>query len=116
MCLIFTCGDTEFSKQLRGYENVICQCHNCGNFAARVTKRNPWFTFCFVPVLPLSIHGYEDIVCPVCRFAQPLKSRPDVVAMNGQGGGIPLQNVPAAGQPPGAVNGPPQFKPNMQYG
>ncbi|KAG0652315.1 hypothetical protein D0Z07_0934 [Hyphodiscus hymeniophilus] len=33
-----------------------------GNWSATVIKRQPWFTFCFVPVVPLSIHGYEDII------------------------------------------------------
>ena len=33
-----------------------------GNYSARVIKRNPWFTFCFIPVIPLSVHGYEDVV------------------------------------------------------
>lgn len=113
----------EFSSQLKGYEGVVCQCHNCGNYSGRVVKRNPWFTFCFVPVIPLSIHGYTDIVCSICNFAQPLENRPDVrQQMNGQGG-MPLQNQQPPGQPPqGWGGGPPgggQPKPpqqNMQYG
>ncbi|TQS34371.1 hypothetical protein Golomagni_05249 [Golovinomyces magnicellulatus] len=100
MCLIFTCGETEFKKQLQGYEGVICQCHNCGNFSARVIKRNPWFTFCFVPVLPLSMHGSEDIACSTCNFAQPLRNRQDVMAMANGAGGIPLQNGPNGFLPP----------------
>jgi hypothetical protein len=92
-----------------------------GNYAARVIKRNPWFTFCFVPVIPLSTHGYEDVVCSICNFAQPLQNRPDVVAMmNSGGGGMPLQNQPppGGGPPPGWGGGPPGPKPqqNMQYG
>ncbi|EPE30704.1 ribonuclease p complex subunit [Glarea lozoyensis ATCC 20868] len=123
MCFIFTCGETEFSKQLQGYENVVCQCHNCGNYAARVIKRNPWFTFCFIPVLPLSIHGHQDVVCSICRFAQPLENRQDVVAMaNGGGGGaMPLQHNPQGGPPQGWGGGPgggqpPKQQQNMQYG
>jgi len=126
MCFIFTCGEHEFSKQLQGYENVLCQCHNCGNYSARVIKRNPWFTFCFVPVLPLSVHGYQDVICSICNFAQPLDHRPDVLAqMNGGGGGggggggIPLQNHPNQGPPPGwggGGGGPPKQQQNMQYG
>ncbi|KAI6246545.1 hypothetical protein HI914_05278 [Erysiphe necator] len=124
MCLIFTCGETEFSKQLQGYEGITCQCHNCGNFSAKVIKRNPWFTFCFIPVLPLSRSGYEDVLCPVCNFAQPLKNRQDVIALANGGGGIPLQNGPAYGPTPGPPpgfggysGGPPQFKPNnTMYG
>ncbi|KAH6669533.1 hypothetical protein B0J14DRAFT_598904 [Halenospora varia] len=122
MCFIFTCGETEFSKQLQGYENVTCQCHNCGNYSARVIKRNPWFTFCFIPVIPLSVHGYQDVVCSICNFAQPLENRQDVQQMvnGGGGGGMPLQNHPGQGPPPGwggQQQGAPPPKPqNMQYG
>ena len=138
----------EFSKQLQGYENVLCQCHNCvsprnwmmsngdqfrrspfpgqprqsnanifqGNYSARVIKRNPWFTFCFVPVVPLSIHGYEDVVCSICNFAQPLQNRQDVMnQINGGGGGVPLQNNPN-GPPAGWGGGPPGQGPKPQQG
>ncbi|RDL42456.1 Uncharacterized protein BP5553_02435 [Venustampulla echinocandica] len=125
MCFIFTCGETEFSKQLQGYEGVVCQCHNCGNYSARVIKRNPWFTFCFIPVIPLSIKGYEDVVCSICNYAQPLQNRQDVVAqMNGGGGGgggggMPLQNQYPPGPPQGwggPGSPPPKPPQNMQYG
>lgn len=48
MCFVFTCGEHTFRKEVEGYEGVICQCHNCGNYSGRVIKSNPWFTFCFV--------------------------------------------------------------------
>ncbi|RDW87714.1 hypothetical protein BP5796_03408 [Coleophoma crateriformis] len=153
MCIVFTCGEHEFSKQLQGYESVVCQCHNCvshplpstflprvrdfktlpldlnftanaaqGNFSARVIKRHPWFTFCFVPVVPLSVHGYEDVVCNICKFAQPLQARQDVIAQVNGGGGPPqgyqLQQGPPqgwGGHPPGPP-GPPKQQNNMQYG
>ncbi|CZR55045.1 uncharacterized protein PAC_04931 [Phialocephala subalpina] len=124
MCFIFTCGEHEFSSQLKGYEGVLCQCHNCGNWSARVIKRNPWFTFCFIPVIPLSVHGYEDVVCSICNFAQPLQNRQDVIAqMNGGGGGgggMPLQHQPPPGPPQGwggppGGGGPPKPPQNMQY-
>ncbi|KAF4636183.1 hypothetical protein G7Y89_g1907 [Cudoniella acicularis] len=108
-------GAEEFSKQLQGYENTVCQCHNCGNYSARVIKRNPWFTFCFIPVIPLSIHGYEDVVCSICNFAQPLQNRPDVIAQMNGGGGMPLQNNPQGGPPPGwGGGGPPKQQQNMR--
>lgn len=48
MCLIFTCGEHTFRKQVEGYEGVVCQCHNCGNYNGQVIKSHPWFTFCFI--------------------------------------------------------------------
>ncbi|KAK4218166.1 hypothetical protein V8F33_003916 [Rhypophila sp. PSN 637] len=127
MCLIFTCGEHTFRKEVEGYEGIICRCYNCGNHRARVLKSNPWFTFCFIPVVPLSFRGYQDVTCEICNFAQPLEHRPDVQAMKrgAHGGpGIPLQHH--GGPPPGAPGGPPPgwgggghpAKPNepMRYG
>jgi hypothetical protein len=91
-----------------------------GNWSARVIKRNPWFTFCFIPVIPLSVHGYEDVICSICNFAQPLQNRQDVMAQIHGAGGMPLQNQPPPGGPPGGWGGGPpgggQPKPqqNMQ--
>ena len=151
----------EFSSQLKGYESVLCQCHNCvsviplpfacplpiacplpvalptshrsptphcftvtdslqGNWSSRVIKRHPWFTFCFIPVIPLSVHGYEDVVCSICNFAQPLQNRQDVMAQMNGGGGMPLQNQPPPGPqgwgggPPGGGQGQPKPQQNMQ--
>ncbi|KFY02033.1 hypothetical protein O988_02392 [Pseudogymnoascus sp. VKM F-3808] len=78
MCIVFTCGEHEFNSELKGYEGVTCQCHNCGNHSAHVMKRWNWFTLCFVPILPLSMHAYQDVVCRICGFAQPLENRQDV--------------------------------------
>ncbi|KAI0188070.1 hypothetical protein F4808DRAFT_70368 [Astrocystis sublimbata] len=55
MCLIFTCGEHTFRKEVEGYEGLTCQCHNCGNYSAHVIKSNPWFTFCFVVSTTLSL-------------------------------------------------------------
>ncbi|KAH8906284.1 hypothetical protein BR93DRAFT_928881 [Coniochaeta sp. PMI_546] len=125
MCLVFTCGETTFRREVEGYEGIVCRCHNCGNFSARVVKSKPWFTFCFVPVIPLSMHGYEDVTCTICNFAQPLEHRQDVLQMRGGGGqGVPLQ--PTGPYPPGPpqgpqgwggspVNGPPDPNKPMNY-
>jgi hypothetical protein len=95
MFFFFTCGEHTFRKEVPGYEGIVCQCHNCGNMAGRVIKSNPWFTFCFVPVIPLSISGYKDVSCHICNFRQPLEHRQDVVGMaQGGGGGAPQQHPP----------------------
>ncbi|KKA29964.1 hypothetical protein TD95_003778 [Thielaviopsis punctulata] len=86
MFFFFTFGEHTFRKEVSDYRGVVCQCHNCGNMSGRVLKSNPWFTFCFVPVIPLSLKGYTDISCHICNFAQPLANRPDVQAMIGGGG------------------------------
>ncbi|KAI0473859.1 hypothetical protein GGR56DRAFT_649347 [Xylariaceae sp. FL0804] len=224
MCLIFTCGEHTFRKEIQGYEGITCQCHNCGNYSGHVIKSNPWFTFCFIvspsysvaarassrylamcrrpsylphipggqlpvsdaardvpppppppssssscyccrcrcrryplpistcawpalhkhapaviwsltvlthlsqPVAPLSIHGYQDVVCHICNFSQPLENRPDVLNMkhDGSAGGanMPMQNQgpPPQGPPqgwggaPGGGGGPPQQQQPMRYG
>ncbi|KFA65595.1 hypothetical protein S40285_04360 [Stachybotrys chlorohalonatus IBT 40285] len=114
MFFFFTCGEHTFRKDVPGYEGIVCQCHHCGNMAGRVVKSNPWFTFCFIPVVPLSIHGYKDVQCGICSFHQPLENRPDVVAMANGGGGHappPQQYGPQQGwgqQQPPPHGGPPQ--------
>lgn len=53
------------------------------------------------PVIPLSIHGYEDVTCNICNFAQPLERRQDVLQMKGGAGGpgVPLQPQGPPGAP-----------------
>ncbi len=48
MCIVFTCGEHTFRKNVEGYEGLVCRCYNCGNYSGSVIKSNPWFTFCFV--------------------------------------------------------------------
>ncbi|KAH8179496.1 hypothetical protein LIA77_01015 [Sarocladium implicatum] len=96
MFFFFTCGEKTFRSELDGYQGIVCQCHHCGNMSGRVLKSRPFFTFCFVPIIPFTISGYKDVSCHICNFNQPLDSRPDVIAMaNGGGGG-------------GGYHGPPQ--------
>lgn len=66
MCLIFTCGEHTFRKEVEGYEGVICQCHNCGNYSGRVIKSNPWFTFCFIVGLPSPLFLVTVVSCFDC--------------------------------------------------
>ncbi|KAK3328909.1 hypothetical protein B0H66DRAFT_596519 [Apodospora peruviana] len=99
MCLIFTCGEHTFRKEVEGYEGVICQCYNCGNYRGHVVKSHPWFTFCFIPVIPLSFKGYEDISCPICNFQQPVSHRPDVQQRRYGGAGGPGPGGPGHGMP-----------------
>ncbi|KAI7773837.1 hypothetical protein LA080_009829 [Diaporthe eres] len=121
MCLIFTCGEHTFRKQVEGYDGVVCRCQRCGNYSAQVIKSNPWFTFCFVPVIPLSIKGYEEVACPICNTHQPLQQRPDVQSMkkDAAGGGVPLQQQqppPQQGGPEGWGGQQPPRNDGMRYG
>ncbi|KAK4100682.1 hypothetical protein N658DRAFT_507685 [Parathielavia hyrcaniae] len=113
MCIVFTCGEHTFRKEVEGFEGLVCRCYNCGNYSGSVIKENPWFTFCFIPVIPLSIKGHEDIVCRICNFHQPLSHRTDVQALRGQqhqhGGGGGHAMAMGPGGPP-KPNGP------MHYG
>ncbi|KAH8766754.1 hypothetical protein F5883DRAFT_77765 [Diaporthe sp. PMI_573] len=93
MCLVFTCGEHTFQSTLEGYEGVTCECHRCHNYSGQVTKSKPWFTFCFIPMVPLSIRGYEEVTCHICNSAQPLNLRPDVQSMKREvvRDGVPLE-------------------------
>lgn len=99
----------EFTSPLPGLENITAQCQNCGNWSAHCITRWPWFTLCFVPVLPLATHKYHELACPICHFMQDLSQRPDV---QGQGAGpMPVQGQGGyggggLGGPGGGGNGP----------
>lgn len=43
----------DFTKPLKGYEGTTAQCHNCGNWSAHPIQSWNWFTFCWVPIIPL---------------------------------------------------------------
>ncbi|OQU98818.1 hypothetical protein CLAIMM_04545 isoform 1 [Cladophialophora immunda] len=53
MAFFFVVGTKDFTSPLKGYEGVTAQCHNCGNWSAHPIQSWDWFTFCFVPVIPL---------------------------------------------------------------
>ncbi|KAI0467159.1 hypothetical protein F4859DRAFT_495311 [Xylaria cf. heliscus] len=78
MCLIFTCGEHTFRKEVEGYEGLTCQCHNCGNYSAHVIKSNPWFTFCFIvgaslstSVSPLQVLLRSSLLYYVYLYTKP---------------------------------------------
>lgn len=95
----------EFTNNLKGAENITAQCRNCGNWSARCITRWPFFTICFIPLIPLATHKYEEVACHVCRFHQDLRDRPDVQSMIANGGGQPQQY--SAGPNQGFAGGPP---------
>ncbi|KAL2054210.1 hypothetical protein ABVK25_005351 [Lepraria finkii] len=121
MAFCITFGTHEFTNQLEGYEGVTAQCHNCGNWSAHCITRWPWFTVCFLPVVPLATHKYKEVACPICHFMQDLSNRPDVQsqhpgagAMMVGGGGPPPPGIPPGHGPP-AGYGPPPGQGGMQY-
>ncbi|KAL1952742.1 hypothetical protein VTO42DRAFT_4299 [Malbranchea cinnamomea] len=114
MAICITFGTHEFTSRLQGYENITAQCYNCGNWSAHCITRWPWFTICFVPVIPLATHKYKEVYCHICRFSQDLRHRPDVQSQ--QGASHPQ------GPPPGGPGGfygrpppPPQPQPGYSY-
>ncbi|PHH83712.1 hypothetical protein CDD82_4674 [Ophiocordyceps australis] len=119
MFFFFICGEHTFRNDVPGYEGIVCQCHNCGNMAGHVIKSHSWFTLCFVPIIPFSIHGYKDVACTICNFHQPLENRPDVMAMAnggaGAGAGPQQQQQQQAPYPPPPQQQQPPPHPPPQY-
>lgn len=72
MCLIFTCGEHTFRKEVEGYEGVVCRCHNCGNYSGHVIKQNPWFTFCFIVSLSRNSVSESGADCATVACDSPL--------------------------------------------
>ncbi|KIW18842.1 hypothetical protein PV08_03131 [Exophiala spinifera] len=96
MAFFFVVGTKDFTKPLKGYEGITAQCQNCGNWSAHPIQSWDWFTFCFVPVIPLG-SKHQDIACSICRFRQDLRNRPDVQSQQGQ----PPMHPPQQGPPQG---------------
>jgi len=99
MAFCITVGTHDFMGRLEGYENVTAQCHNCGNWSAQIVTEWPFFTVCFIPLVPLAFHKYKLVACPVCNFKQDLSIRPDVLSQ-GPGGGPVQQGPPGPGPGP----------------
>ncbi|EFR04408.1 hypothetical protein MGYG_07414 [Nannizzia gypsea CBS 118893] len=122
MAICITFGTHEFTSQLQGYENVTAQCQNCGNWSGRCITRWPFFTVCFIPVIPLAMHKYKEVYCHICRFSQDLSMRPDVQSQGpggqnqGQGQGPPPGGPPHYGPPPGQQGPYQQYQPPQQPG
>ena len=69
---VFLSPLTAFQSRLKGAEHLTVQCQNCGNLSGHVYKRWQWFTFCFVPVIPLSVKPWHVSSCPL--LSSPLLS------------------------------------------
>ncbi|KAJ5219298.1 uncharacterized protein N7498_001397 [Penicillium cinerascens] len=78
MAICITFGTHEFTSMLEGYENVRAYCYNCQHWNGHCLTRWPFFTVCFVPLIPLSTHKYKEVTCYTCRFTQDLRDRPDI--------------------------------------
>ncbi|OKL59458.1 hypothetical protein UA08_05326 [Talaromyces atroroseus] len=78
MAFCITFGMHEFTSQLEGYEQTRAHCQNCGNWDGHCQTRWPWFTVCFIPVIPLATHKYREVRCYRCGFTQDLSIRPDI--------------------------------------
>ncbi|EPS27991.1 hypothetical protein POX_e06962 [Penicillium oxalicum] len=78
MAICITFGTHEFTSMLEGYENVRAYCYNCQHWNGHCLTRWPFFTICFIPLIPLSTHKYKEVTCYTCRFTQDLRDRPDI--------------------------------------
>ncbi|KAJ6264552.1 hypothetical protein Dda_0699 [Drechslerella dactyloides] len=65
MAFIFVCGTQDFSSRLKGYENLRVNCQNCHNNSVIAIKRRNFFTFCYIPIIPLSWN--EELNCTICN-------------------------------------------------
>ncbi|KAF8462046.1 hypothetical protein BDZ91DRAFT_772742 [Kalaharituber pfeilii] len=68
MFFFFVCGTQDFSSNLHGYENLRVVCSRCHNNAVVARKRRQFFTFCFIPIIPIS--WGEELRCTICNYHQ----------------------------------------------
>ena len=62
------CGTQDFSSSLKGYENIRVVCPRCHNHNVIARKRRQFFTFCFIPIVPIS--WGEELRCTICGYNQ----------------------------------------------
>ncbi|KAB8206901.1 rhodopsin family protein [Aspergillus flavus] len=103
MAICITFGTHEFTSMLEGYENVRAYCYNCQHYNGHCITRWPWFTVCFIPMIPLATKKYKEVTCYTCRFTQDLRDRPDITPETRPPAGAPAGPAP----PPQAYWGPP---------
>jgi hypothetical protein len=89
MAFCFVVGTNDFTSPLKGYEGTTAQCHNCGNWSAHPISSWDWFTFCWIPIIPLG-SKHQDVGSPAlsgntlltritaCMLHMPLSSRHEV--------------------------------------
>ncbi|KAL4884526.1 hypothetical protein BJY04DRAFT_182717 [Aspergillus karnatakaensis] len=73
MAICITFGTHEFTSMLEGYEQVRAYCYNCQHWNGRCITRWPFFTICFIPLIPLATKKYKEVTCYTCRFTQDLR-------------------------------------------
>ncbi|KAI5812777.1 hypothetical protein BZA77DRAFT_323257 [Pyronema omphalodes] len=83
MFFFFTCGSTDMSSGLKGYETLNVVCPHCHNAAVQPIKRRTFFTFCFIPVFPIA--WGKELKCSICGYRQSTTTE----QLNGM-----LQNAP----------------------
>ncbi|PYH64622.1 rhodopsin family protein [Aspergillus vadensis CBS 113365] len=108
MAICITFGTHEFTSMLEGYENVRAFCYNCQHWNGHCLTRWPWFTVCFIPVIPLATHKYKEVTCYTCRFTQDLRDRPDITPETRPPPGVVPGQLPQAYYGGGAPFYPPQ--------
>ncbi|RVD86914.1 uncharacterized protein DFL_005165 [Arthrobotrys flagrans] len=100
MAFIFVCGTQDFSSRLKGYENVRVNCSNCHNNSVIAIKRRNFFTFCYIPIIPLSYH--EELNCTICNARSKIsKQQLDQLADQHQMGNMGGGGAPQHGYNPG---------------
>ncbi|KAK5795884.1 hypothetical protein VI817_005169 [Penicillium citrinum] len=76
--------------------------------------RRPFFTICFIPVIPLAFHKYKEVLCYTCRVSQDLRDRPDITPET-----RPPPHMAWGPQPPpqayGGYQQPPPQQQHMDY-
>ncbi|OQE24718.1 hypothetical protein PENSTE_c007G00507 [Penicillium steckii] len=115
MAFCITFGTHEFTGMLEGYEQVRAYCYNCQHWNGHCVTRWPFFTICFIPVIPLAFHKYKEVLCYTCRVSQDLRDRPDITPET-----RPPPHMAWGPQPPPQAYGgyqqpPPQQQQHMDY-
>ncbi|CUS12050.1 unnamed protein product [Tuber aestivum] len=82
MFFFFVCGTQDFSGALKGFEHIRVVCPRCHNSSVVAIKRRNFFTFCFIPIVPIS--WGEELRCSICQYHQST-NKGQLTSMQSQG-------------------------------
>lgn len=90
--MFFTVGMSNYPCAIKGFEHLRFYCPRCHNVSMEAQKDHQFFTFCFIPLIPISFS--KNLTCPICGYKQGTSKEQLEVMKNQQAGQAGGQQQP----------------------